>query len=347
MHSTPDLIGCRTPLQDCGGTGGFQRRSPTGGFAYGIPRNRRILPSATRSPRTKPLSTRTVPSLPGDASASNEVKEARAVAPATKPFLMLMVRDNFYPLSNALAGSVPARSIARYPAHWQCILPATAGRTKRLLHLDTIPEFLDCRNPEVSANCYCSRIAENCIPSILSRWVAGGAASVSLLSMTSKLGSARRERLLLLTETVAMSGAAAKQGLEQLGTCSDVGLQQRSIMEPVVSDVMALPVPNGAPFTVYLTQQILVDAAGRRHAFDIDPMRREALLAGLDDVGLTLLDDATITAWQSTDRSHRPWHGTQSSAKTLSLMETNDEHKPSAPSPDAERWGIDRGARWL
>ncbi len=36
-------------------------------------------------------------------------------------------------------------------------------------------------------------------------------------------------------------------------------------------------------------------------------MRREALLRGLDDIGLTLRDDAVIRAWQQTDRQNRSW----------------------------------------
>jgi 3-isopropylmalate/(R)-2-methylmalate dehydratase small subunit len=41
--------------------------------------------------------------------------------------------------------------------------------------------------------------------------------------------------------------------------------------------------------------------------FALDPLRREGLLQGLDDIGLTLKDDALVRAWQHQDRSRRPW----------------------------------------
>jgi 3-isopropylmalate/(R)-2-methylmalate dehydratase small subunit len=44
-----------------------------------------------------------------------------------------------------------------------------------------------------------------------------------------------------------------------------------------------------------------------RIAFSLDDARRSALLAGLDEVGLTLQRDAGIAAWQVRDRVRRPW----------------------------------------
>ena len=46
---------------------------------------------------------------------------------------------------------------------------------------------------------------------------------------------------------------------------------------------------------------------GRVSRFEIDPPRRDALLHGLDDIGLTLKDDALIRKWQQADRARRPW----------------------------------------
>jgi 3-isopropylmalate/(R)-2-methylmalate dehydratase small subunit len=42
-------------------------------------------------------------------------------------------------------------------------------------------------------------------------------------------------------------------------------------------------------------------------AFAIDPLRREMLLEGLDEIGLTLKSSDTIAAWQTDDRARRPW----------------------------------------
>lgn len=64
---------------------------------------------------------------------------------------------------------------------------------------------------------------------------------------------------------------------------------------------------NGAPLRVDLMQCTLTTPTGAVISFSIDPMRREGLLNGLDDIGLTLKDDALICAWQQEDRRRRPW----------------------------------------
>jgi 3-isopropylmalate/(R)-2-methylmalate dehydratase small subunit len=42
-------------------------------------------------------------------------------------------------------------------------------------------------------------------------------------------------------------------------------------------------------------------------AFDIDALKRDSLLKGLDEIGLTLKRGAQIDAFQLRDRAHRPW----------------------------------------
>jgi len=54
----------------------------------------------------------------------------------------------------------------------------------------------------------------------------------------------------------------------------------------------------GYGLTVDLEQQIVTDDKGLRYSFTIDPFRRECLLKGLDDIGLTLVHDAEITAFE-------------------------------------------------
>jgi 3-isopropylmalate/(R)-2-methylmalate dehydratase small subunit len=70
---------------------------------------------------------------------------------------------------------------------------------------------------------------------------------------------------------------------------------------------IAMLATGGAPVTVDLPacRMILPDSSAI--AFDVDPMRREALLGGLDDIQKTLTSDAAITAWQALDRKRRPW----------------------------------------
>lgn len=70
---------------------------------------------------------------------------------------------------------------------------------------------------------------------------------------------------------------------------------------------LAAECAQGALLTVDLQAKQVIDAEGTVFHFDIDPTRREALLKGLDDIGLTLQDEPLITAWQQADRLHRPW----------------------------------------
>jgi 3-isopropylmalate/(R)-2-methylmalate dehydratase small subunit len=62
----------------------------------------------------------------------------------------------------------------------------------------------------------------------------------------------------------------------------------------------------GTPFTVDLASQT-VSTAGEVRAFFIDPRRRESLMEGLDDLGLTLKQMDRVRAWQSQDRQRRRW----------------------------------------
>lgn len=70
---------------------------------------------------------------------------------------------------------------------------------------------------------------------------------------------------------------------------------------------LAVSCVDGAPLTVDLQAQTIRTADGVVQPFDIDPTRREALLSGLDAIGMTLRDDAVIRAWQERDRVDRAW----------------------------------------
>jgi 3-isopropylmalate/(R)-2-methylmalate dehydratase small subunit len=64
---------------------------------------------------------------------------------------------------------------------------------------------------------------------------------------------------------------------------------------------------NGAPTSIDLEAQEVVGPSGTRYPFTVDPLRRRALLEGLDDIGLTLTRAADIADFQARDRAARPW----------------------------------------
>jgi len=71
--------------------------------------------------------------------------------------------------------------------------------------------------------------------------------------------------------------------------------------------VLVIATARGEPLTVDLATRTVTTSTGATLGFDIDPLRREGLLHGLDDIGLTLQDDALIRAWQQRDQIARPW----------------------------------------
>ena len=64
--------------------------------------------------------------------------------------------------------------------------------------------------------------------------------------------------------------------------------------------------PQAQPLTVDLERQQL-RVANRAIGFEVDPGRREALLKGLDEIGVTLQREPEIAAFQARDRTLRPW----------------------------------------
>jgi 3-isopropylmalate/(R)-2-methylmalate dehydratase small subunit len=55
---------------------------------------------------------------------------------------------------------------------------------------------------------------------------------------------------------------------------------------------------EGYQVTVDLEKQVVTDEHGLRYEFTIDPFRRECLLKGLDDIGLTLVHETDISAYE-------------------------------------------------
>jgi 3-isopropylmalate/(R)-2-methylmalate dehydratase small subunit len=55
---------------------------------------------------------------------------------------------------------------------------------------------------------------------------------------------------------------------------------------------------EGYKLTVDLEQQVVADNQGLRCSFTVDPFRRGCLLKGLDDIGLTLVHEKEITAFE-------------------------------------------------
>jgi 3-isopropylmalate/(R)-2-methylmalate dehydratase small subunit len=73
-------------------------------------------------------------------------------------------------------------------------------------------------------------------------------------------------------------------------------------------DQLAVLAQQGKPLTIDLEEQI-VSAYPENISlrFTIDPFRRDCLLHGLDDIGLTLKHNATIDGYEQQQRAAQPW----------------------------------------
>ncbi|QJR10956.1 3-isopropylmalate dehydratase small subunit 1 [Usitatibacter rugosus] len=71
----------------------------------------------------------------------------------------------------------------------------------------------------------------------------------------------------------------------------------------------ALEAKPGASMSIDLAAQTVTGPDGRVDRFDVDPFRKECLLAGLDEIDLTLRHEADIAAYEDRRRRERPWLG--------------------------------------
>ena len=63
----------------------------------------------------------------------------------------------------------------------------------------------------------------------------------------------------------------------------------------------------GDPIHIDLAAQTVTTRFQDRFAFDIDPFRKECLLGGIDEVGLTLASADRIATYETTVAAARPW----------------------------------------
>jgi 3-isopropylmalate/(R)-2-methylmalate dehydratase small subunit len=96
------------------------------------------------------------------------------------------------------------------------------------------------------------------------------------------------------------------------GNCFQNGLLPITLPEAIIQGLVEESLVSDDSFAVDLERCTLTTPTGRRIAFSVDALRRESLLSGLDDVGLTLKSDDEIENWQAADRLARPWIWTAS-----------------------------------
>ena len=73
---------------------------------------------------------------------------------------------------------------------------------------------------------------------------------------------------------------------------------------------------QGYQLEVDLEQQMIIKPDGSAIEFSVDAFRKNCLLNGLDDIGLTLEESETIRNFEESWRSSAPWYFTTSNATT-------------------------------
>jgi len=119
-------------------------------------------------------------------------------------------------------------------------------------------------------------------------------------------GSSREGAVWALQGTGLRCVVAPSFGDIFFSNCFQNGMLPIVLPEEAVGE-LARQGADGAPVTVDLRACTVTAPDGTMFRFTLDPMRREMLLEGTDELGLTLRRAGEIAAWQRVDAQSRPW----------------------------------------
>lgn len=86
------------------------------------------------------------------------------------------------------------------------------------------------------------------------------------------------------------------------------GLLLVTLPSAVVSELQKqIEQQAGYRLQVSLQQQRITTPEGQQYSFEIDPFRKQCLLEGLDDIGLTLQQAEAIRAYEQRMKTQTPW----------------------------------------
>jgi 3-isopropylmalate/(R)-2-methylmalate dehydratase small subunit len=92
------------------------------------------------------------------------------------------------------------------------------------------------------------------------------------------------------------------------GNCGKNGVLAVILPAAVVGELRRqLHARPGAALAVDLETQTVAAPDGAVHRFEIDPFRKQMLLSGQDDIGLTLGYESQIAAYEARHRAAPPW----------------------------------------
>lgn len=122
-------------------------------------------------------------------------------------------------------------------------------------------------------------------------------------------GSSRENAVWALAQMGLRAVIAPSFGEIFFGNCFQNGMLPVVLpaeeTQAIAAELQAMTTPP--ELSIDLEEQVIVTPAGRRIPFRVEPLRRTMLLAGLDQIGLTLTHEQAIAAFQAQDRLTRPW----------------------------------------
>jgi 3-isopropylmalate/(R)-2-methylmalate dehydratase small subunit len=121
-------------------------------------------------------------------------------------------------------------------------------------------------------------------------------------------GSSREHAVTTLVDNGFLAFVAPSFGDIFHNNCFQNGALPVRLPEARVAALRAvLNARPGATMTVDLVRQVVIGPDGVEDRFETDPFRRDCLLNGVDDIGLTLRHAAQIEAFEAKRRAEPDW----------------------------------------
>ena len=121
-------------------------------------------------------------------------------------------------------------------------------------------------------------------------------------------GSSRESAVYVLLDSGFRCVIAPSFGDIFFGNCLQNGVLPVVLAEAECAELLAwLEANPGASVTADLQAQTVSTADGKVRSFTLDPVRRERMLKGLDEIGLTLTRLPAIEAFEQRHAQAQPW----------------------------------------
>jgi 3-isopropylmalate dehydratase small subunit len=121
-------------------------------------------------------------------------------------------------------------------------------------------------------------------------------------------GSTREGAVYAAVDFGVRAIVASSFGPFYASNCYQNGVLPVVLPEAEVREIIAaLQAAPGAEVTVDLPAQTVTAPGGKTYRFDIEPSRKERLLEGLDDIGITQRYEADVAAYEQRMDKEMPW----------------------------------------